>query len=105
MSKFPVVVDGSTVEIQEFDGENEAIIKIDDRYYHLHRTPEDQWYFMVKIKGTPRSLLGSLQVIRQTVAVVHTIYKSYEKQVQGKKAQAQRDRDKKLHEVAEMLPK
>ncbi len=48
MPKFPVTVDGKSVEVQEFKDGDEAIVVIDERTYRV-RPSNGKQYFMLKI--------------------------------------------------------
>jgi hypothetical protein len=106
MAKFPVQVDGRTIEVQEFidsDGDGHAI-SIDDRLYHMWRIPNTEpplFYFMVKIRDTPRSLRAVHDKCIEMLAKVHCVYKDYEQRVRKAKEDAQRQRDKSLNTLVE----
>ena len=102
MAKFPVKIGNKEVVIQEYTDGEEHVVKIDDRYYQIHHTGDNQ-YFMTKIRGTQRSVSGTPEQVRFAMVEIHLIHKSYEKNTQRRKDELQRLRDKALNSVVEKL--
>ena len=102
MSKLPIKIDDTEVEIQEFIDGDEHIVLIDERYYRVHHTAVGTHYFMTKIRGTPRSILSTPEKVREAIVRVHLAFKRYERTVQKRKEEAQRIRDAELNRIAEM---
>lgn len=104
MPKFPITIGDQSVEVQEFSDGDQYIIAIDERTYRVRPAADPGFfYFMLKIGGTQRSLKGTLRQLCESIVGVHLTYRSYDKRVRRLKEDAQRARDKTLHEIAETL--
>lgn len=83
---------------------NDMIVAIDDRTYTLRRAEQpDVFYLMVRIGGHQRSLRGNVTVMLETIARLHCLYRDYDNRVRKLKEEAQRQRDRRLNELAESL--
>ncbi len=103
MARIPINIDGRQVELREYTDGDEDIVTIDDRFYRVHHTPEGKRYFMVKVRGQSRSVLGTRDQIHAAIAGVHLAFKSYEKAIQKHKDVAQRSRDDVINSIIEEL--
>lgn len=102
MAKIPVRVGDREVIVQEYGDGDEHIVHIDDRYYRVHHT-KDKHYFMTNIRGAQRSVSGSPDQIRRAIVEIHLAHKIYGKNVQRRKEELQRLRDKTLNEIVERV--
>lgn len=104
MPKFPVDIDGKTVQVQEFVDKAERIVIIGERTYRIwHLDDDNECYAMVKIRGTKRSLKGKLFDVRQALVRVHEVYRKYDDQARKAKENAQKARDAALHKIVESV--
>lgn len=94
-----VIFDERPYSVQVFEGEQERIVTVEDRYYRVYRDG-DVWYFMVRTP-LPRSIRASWDDAVRAIVQVHAIYRAYEQRVSRAKQDAQRQRDRKIHEVVE----
>ena len=101
MAKFPINIGQETVELREFDDGDDHIAVIDERHYRVHHTNDGKQYFMTKIRGASKPILGTAEQIRHALASVHLAYKKYERTVQKRKEEAQRVRDAALSKIVE----
>ena len=100
--RFPVTVDGKETEIREFS-DGDVIVAIEDRFYRIRQAPDDVYYYMLKVRGTQRSIRGTREKIREAVIRVHRVFKSYEDRVRRGKEEAQAQRDRNLNEIVESM--
>lgn len=104
MPKFPVTIGNASVEVQEFADGEQRIIAIDERTYRVRPAEDDGlFYYMLKVGNAKRSLRGPIGQIREAIVGIHLIYRSYDRRVRRVKEEAQKIRDKALHDIAEML--
>lgn len=104
MPKFPITVGGTSIEVQEFSDGDQRILAIEERTYRIRPAEhEGLFYHMLKIGKAKRSLRGTIEQLREVIVGIHLVYRSYDRQVRRVKEDAQKARDRSLHEIAEVL--
>lgn len=103
--KIPIRVDDKELLYETFINPNshDMIVALEDRTYTLRRAEPDVFYLMVRVGGHQRSLRGDATAMLQMVARLHCIYRDYDNRVRRLKEEAQRQRDRRLNELAESV--
>jgi len=101
--KLPIKLRDQDVQIQIFSDESEQIVMVGTDPFRVRMLPNDEAYFMVKIRGQQRTIRGPYQKVLEAVVRCWDVYKRYENVVRKSKENAQMTRDKDLNEIAESV--
>jgi hypothetical protein len=102
MPKKIVLAGGKDVESQTFvdEGGDELLVRIEDRHYRVHKTPEDTFYSMTKIGQQMHSVKGpTLMELEVKLARIHMAWRRYEKQIQTNKNALAAERDREISRI------
>jgi len=98
----PVDLDGTVTMVRRFsESSGDMVLGIEDRFYRLYFVDQANYYMMVRCGHFSRSLRGSLDRLEEAAVKLHRIYRAYEARVRRAKEEAQRERDRHIHAVAE----